>query len=309
MEDNSAYLIANQTWWQGLQQPVSRIALVEAGDQDTMLYRFTSHDVQLITADLVSADPIRATGSVVYQDTATTILQYLGCNVNREPLDDPIFRRVLSQGIDRENLVSAFFSGHGNAAQFPVSPVSSLYPKELEQTCSSAEFASLLADNGFTSCRTLTLLVNEESSFKRAAAEEIAQRFTEAGVPVVVKSLPWEDFLAALEAGDFDLYYGEVKLTADWDLSPLLKTGGMVNHSGWSDPMTEQLLADYAAATDRAAAMKRLCSYLQNQAPILPICFKSTSVLLQANVFDGLVSTMSQPFYNLTECVVHLKTS
>ena len=82
VEDSSAWLIANQSWWRGINQPVSRIALVEASDQDTMLYRFTSHDVQLITADLAGTDPISATGSVVYQDTDTTILQFIGCNIN-----------------------------------------------------------------------------------------------------------------------------------------------------------------------------------------------------------------------------------
>ena len=29
-----------------------------------------------------------------------------------------------------------------------------------------------------------------------------------------VLALPWEEYTAALAAGDFDLYYGEVKLTA-----------------------------------------------------------------------------------------------
>lgn len=51
-EETGAYLIANQAWWKGESQPVDRIALVEAADDDAMLYRFSSHEVQLITADL-----------------------------------------------------------------------------------------------------------------------------------------------------------------------------------------------------------------------------------------------------------------
>ena len=114
-------------------------------------------------------------------------------------------------------------------------------------------------------------------------------------------------FTAALAAGTFDLYYGEVKLTADWDLSSLLHTAGPLNFGGWSDPMTDQFLANYAAAPDRGLTMKRFCSYFQNQAPILPVCFKSTSVLLQSGVFENLTSTMSEPFYNLTECTIYLE--
>lgn len=307
-EDGNARLLTNQSWWQGISQPVSRIALVEAGDQDTMLYRFTSHDVQLITADLAGTDPISATGSVVYQDVDTTVLHYLGCNVNREPLNNASFRQLLSRGIDRTTLVSAYLSGHGTAAQFPVSPVSPLYPQTLETPYSHAELSAALAEAGYTG-RTLTLLVNEENSFKCAAAREIARNFTSAGLPVTVNALPWAEYTAALAAGNFDLYYGEVKLSADWDLSALLGTGGTLNYGRWADPATDQLLASYAAAEDRAAAIKRLCTHLQNQAPILPICFKSTSVLMQSNVFEGLTSTMTEPFYNLTECIIHLKPS
>lgn len=308
VENASAWLIANQSWWQGIHQPVSRIALVEASDQDTMLYRFTSHDVQLITADLAGTDPISATGSVVYQDTDTTILQFIGCNVSREPLNNPIFRRILSQGIDRTNLVSAFLSGHGIASQFPVSPVSPLYPETLEKEYSHSDFIAAFAELEISLERPLTLLVNQENSFKVSAAQEIANDLASANIPVTVKSLPWAEYTAALVSGEFDLYYGEVKLTADWDLSSLLQTGAPLNYGGWSDPMTDQLLAAYASASDRSAAMERLCSYLQNQAPILPVCFKSTSVLLQSGVFENLTSTMTEPFYNLTACIIHTES-
>ena len=140
-ESTGTYLVSNQSWWRS-GQPTDRIALVEASDQDTMLYRFTSHDVQLVTTDLTGTDPISATGSVSYCDANTTILQYLGCNTAREPLDAPAFRRALSLGIPRQTLVSAFLSGHGTAAQFPISPVSPLYPSELAETYSYDAFAA-----------------------------------------------------------------------------------------------------------------------------------------------------------------------
>lgn len=51
---------------------------------------------------------------------------------------------------------------------------------------------------------------------------------------MTVTALPWADYTAALAAGSFDLYYGEVRLTADWNLAPLLATGGRLNYGGWS---------------------------------------------------------------------------
>jgi peptide/nickel transport system substrate-binding protein len=307
VEGSDAYLVANQSWWQGDGQPVERIALVEANDQDTMLYRFTSHDVQLITADLTGATSISATGNISYLDADTTVFQYIGCNVGREPLNSADFRHALSLGLDRDGITSAFLSSHGKAAQFPVSPASPLYPTDLEEPYSLDTFTAALTASGYTAERTLTLLVNEENSFKSAIAEEIAETFTAAGVPMEVQVLPWEEYTAALAAGNFDLYYGEVKLTADWDLTPLLGTGGRLNYGGWSDIQTDLLLASFSASSQRSAAMEQLCRYLQAQAPILPVCFKATSVLIQTNTLDGLTPTMTEPFYSLTDCAIHLQ--
>ena len=306
-EETGSWLVANQSWWRGASLPVDRIALVEAGDQETMLYRFSSHEVQLVAVDLIGTSPVSVTGNVTYLDADTTVLHYLGCNTARAPLDDPALRSCLWSGINRSHLVSAFLSSHGTASQFPVSPASPLYPSALEETYSLAAFSDALEELGLSSSRTLTLLVNEENSFKVSAAQEIADTFTAAGLPVTVRALPWEEYAAALAAGNFDLYYGEVRLSADWDLSALLGTGGSLNYGGWADPQTDQLLAAFSAATDRTAAMEDLCAYLRQQAPILPICFKSTSVLVQADVVEGLEPTAAEPLYNFPACTVRLR--
>lgn len=306
-ENGSASLVANQTWWQGGGHPVERISLVEAADQETVLYRFSSRDVQLITADLTGTATISVTGNIRYQDTATTSLQYLGCNVSRAPLNSAPFRRALSLGINRPYIVSAFLSGHGNAAQFPLSPVSPLYPHTLETSYSHDAYMAALTASNYTPERTLSLLVNAENSFKVSAAQYLAESFTSSGVPMEVRALPWEEYTAALASGDFDLYYGEVRLTADWDLSALLGTGGALNYTSWSNVPTDHLLSSYAGAADRAAAMETLCAHLQVQAPILPLCFKSTSILLQSEVIEGLTPTVTEPFYNLSGCTIHLR--
>lgn len=305
-EESGGMLVANQSWWQGDGQPVDRIPLVEAANQDTMLYRFSSHDVQLITADLTGTSPISTTGSMTCLDAGTSIMQYLGCNVTREPLNNVALRRCLWIGLNRSYLVSAFLSGHGSAAQFPVSPASPLYPTDLETPYSLEAFSAALTASGYTPERALVLLVNAENSFKRSIAASLAESFTAAGLPVEVQVLPWEEYSAALAAGNFDLYYGEVRLTADWDLSSLLEPGGSLNYGGWSHLQTSQLIAALAASEERPTAMRALCTHLQSQAPILPLCFKSSSVLTQAHVLEGLEPTDAKPFYNLKQCVIHL---
>lgn len=310
-DESSASLTANPHWWGSGGQPVDRILLSNADDRDTMLYQFTSHDIQLITADLTGTNPITASGNISFQDADTTVMQYIGFNFSRAPFDQAALRQALGLGIDRESAVSAFLSGHGTAAQFPVPPVSPLYPAALESDYSYDAFASAMAQAGYTSGtpRTVTLLVNEESSFKVSVASYLASSLSAFDLQIEVRVLPWEEYMAALSTGDFDLYYAEVKLTADWNLIRLLGTSGSLNYGGWSDVQTDRLLAQYASAGDRAAAMEALCAYLQKQAPILPVCFKSTSVLYQTGVVENLTPTMQEPFYSLSSCVIRLQAS
>ena len=96
-EETGAYLIANQSWWRGERQPVERIALVEAPDNDAMLYRFSSHEVQLITADLTGVTAVSTTGSVGCVDAETAVMQYVGCNTAAAPLDSTALRQALPQ--------------------------------------------------------------------------------------------------------------------------------------------------------------------------------------------------------------------
>ena len=295
--------------WQGDPLPLEEIILSPAGDRDAMLYQFTSHDVQLIVCDLTGTETVTAVGNVSFQDADTTVLQYLGFNTQRAPFDNAALRRALGLGINRSSLTSAFLSGHALAAQFPVSPVSSLYPQELETVYSYDAFASAMAAAGYatgSSSRTVTLLVNEENSFKVSAAQALASALSVFDLKIQVSALAWEEYTAALAAGNFDLYFGEVKLTADWNLTSLLSSGGALNYSRWADPQMDTLLVQYATAQDRASAMKSLCSYLTSQSPILPICFKRTSVLYQTGTIENLKPTASNPFYNLTDCTIHL---
>ena len=312
LEDEAgARLSSNHSHWKKERLPVESIALSAAGDRDTMLYQFTSHDVQLITADLTGTTPISVTGNISFQDADTTILQYIGFNTHRAPFHNSQLRAALGNGINRGSVISACLSGHGAAAQFPISPVSPLYPAELDNTYSYDAFADAMERSGYAAGNPVsaTLLVNSENSFKVAAATHIAQALSAFDLQIEVVALPWEEYTAALQAGEFDLYYGEVKLTADWDLSPLLGSGGALNYGSYFNPRTDLLLASLAAAEhdSRAAAAQALCAYLKQSAPILPVCFKSTSVLLQTGTVEGLTPTMASPFYDLPRCTFHLK--
>ncbi|MEM5780765.1 MAG: peptide ABC transporter substrate-binding protein, partial [Lawsonibacter sp.] len=96
---------------------------------------------------------------------------------------------------------------------------------------------------------------------------------------------------------------GEVLLTADFDLSSLLGSGGALNFGRWQDGQGDSLLASLhtAGGTDRETAAAALFTYLNDQVPIAPICFKNGSVLTQWGRLSGLAPLQGNVFYRLED--------
>ena len=115
------------------------------------------------------------------------------------------------------------------------------------------------------------------------------------------------EHFTALSRGEFDLYLAEVVLTAGFDLDPLLGSGGGMNYGGWWDGETDALLSALRAAPEegRALAAEALFARLEEQLPILPICFKNGSVLTQWGRLSGLSPVRGNVFYKLEEWTVN----
>ncbi|MGM9663052.1 MAG: ABC transporter substrate-binding protein [Oscillospiraceae bacterium] len=299
------YLKANDAWWRGRIQPLTRIELSAVKDDDTASYRFSSGEVQLLTSDLSEGFSLGATAGVTLTPADTTELLYLGFKTTGL-FGDAALRAAVALGVDREGLVGGYLSGHGRAAQFPVSPASSLYPEDLDRAYDRNDFNKAMDDLGYgqegeARERTATLIVNEESAYKVSIARSIASALSYGRLTVEVKELSWESYVSALQSGSFDLYLAEARLLPNWDLSALLSSGGTLNYGYYSDEHMDQLLAAFQRAgdADGPAAVRRLCAYIQQEAPLVPICFKTHAVLTHTAVLSELTPTAANPFYGI----------
>ena len=308
-EGGSAFLQAREDWWRQKAVPAETIPLVPARDYETALYLFNARRVQLLAVDPTD-DPSLTSGKAQSTGQPTSVMQFIGFNTAEGRLfSDAGLRAVFSRGIDRETLVHAKLVDMALAAQFPVSPLSPLYPKELESACGAEAFQEALGaagqDTGET--RTLRLLVCQGNAFRSACARFIAGELSLLDWEIQAAELPWEEYLAALEAEDFDLYFGEVRLTADWDLTDLVGTEGALNYGGFTSEAVDGLLLEFAGAEDRVSAAKRLLAALQADAPIAPVCFKNYAVLTHPGVAEGLSPAPGDIFRGMDGWTLHLK--
>lgn len=300
--DTPSYLEANDSWWREETMPLETIPLCAAEDSDYLLYGFGSGTISLVTTDLTGTTSLSYHGNFQVADYATTVMLFLGCNTKKGACATQKVRSAIYYALDRDTLVSKMLSGHGEATSLPISPSAADYDAALAETLSQdREKAADLLDGSYTG-GSLTLIVNSDSSFKVSIAQEIADELEGLGMDVTVETLSWSDFKEAVADGDYDLYLGEVQLTADFGLDAFLEADGDQNPRGYSNSDLTDLYTAFCKSSGEARqeAAEALYTELADQAPFIPICFKCYSALYQWNTLTSLTPTQHNLFYQFS---------
>lgn len=301
-------LNARSDWWQNKSLPVQKIPLTPVRKSDDLVFSFGSGDVSLVDVDLMSTNSLGYSGSYESWDYPTTSMLYLGFQTGRGLCRSASVRQALAHAIDRASIAQVDFAQHAVPSALPIHPNSPLYDTALaEELAYDPEQLVTQLNQLHLIGRTLTLLVNSENTAKVSAAQRIADQLNAAGMDVTVKKVSFEDYTAALKKGNFDLYLGEVVLTADFNLEQLLLPNGSLCYSEWGEPTAYELLFALRTAQEesqRIQAAQALYQSLKEQVPIVPICFKNGSVLTRWGQLSGLQPVRGNVFYRLEEWTI-----
>lgn len=309
LTEDGQSLTARDGWWQTDKTlPVQSIPLHGVSKSDDLIYAFDAGDVSLADVDLMATNAMGYGGNYQTWDYATADFLYLGFNAQSGLCRTPEVRRTLALAVDRDAAASISYANHARPSQLPVHPDSPLYNRDAAQAAPgfSPEELALQAESLHLPGKALIFLVNNENTAKAAVAQRIAYQLEAAGLTVDLQQLSFEDFTAALAAGNFDLYLGETMFTADFDLAPLLSSAGALNYGGWQDEAADSLLYAMHAASpeDKPAAAQALFARLNDQVPIVPIAFKNGSVLTQWGKLSGLSPVRGNVFYQIENWTV-----
>jgi peptide/nickel transport system substrate-binding protein len=297
-------LTRNTSWWQDGTLPAETIDLYAADDSDMMIFGFGSDSISMVDTDLTGTNALSYTGDYNVVDYPTTSMIYVGCNTHSGPCQDQSFRQALYYVFDRDTLATKMLSGHAEPTVLPVSPKSKLYDEKLAETYAwSEETAKEKLADGHYYNQTLKLIVNQESAFKTAFAEELKKEMEAIGIKVEVEALAWDEFADALDKRSFDLYLGEVKLKSNFDLTAVIGSNGNLNYGGYQDKNLEKLLIQFQTAdkTTRATAAKNLYKAVADAAATIPLCFKNHSVLTHWSANASITPTQQNLFYHIAE--------
>ena len=249
-------------------------------------------------------------------------MQYIGFNMAEEFTCYPEIRKAISYAVDREYIAETIYNGSANVATLPIPPTNPLYNKDL-----AAQFnynlgtaARLFASKGVQDydadgiCEyqlpggiaeiTLDFIVAADNTDKVKAAKRITEDLNSIGIPVKLRQLSWTDYVNAIVYEQYDMFYGEIKLTADFSLIDMLSTNGVKNFYNMTDSQVYDLVTQYLGSrteTERKQNCDIMCQYVAENGYIIPVCFEEQQVLTHRDVVSGLQPTQYNLFYNFKE--------
>lgn len=298
--------------------PLDVIYLKEYKGVNEIISAFEDSLIDIVMNDPSAPTNIGYGSSNEKRGINTSNLHYIGFNLKSEEFAYEGLRYAMNFAFDRESLVSQF-AGYATVARLPVNPACAWYDEAYaKQFKYNLDQVALVLENlgfsdydmdGYLELKNggsiqevdLDFILCSASSIKANAAHKFASDMAGLGLKVTVRELSWDDYLTALAMGTYDMYYAEVRLNPDFDLSMLLASGAKLNYGGVDDEFLEQLIRDYLAADGDAArktACANMCAQIANYGYIVPLCFEKHQMITHRGVIEGIKANENNPLYN-----------
>ena len=291
-------LVRNPVWWcEDLEFVVKAqtIPLVEAQDPAHIRDHFEFYDVGLVLADPCSDMYADFRCDYELWDVDNGIFMYIGCNTRYvEFLEDNTLRSMLTYGINREKIVADNFNGYAHAVTLPADPSSPYYSKSLaaRYAYDSVKFMEFLGRYGKTE-EPIRLLVNADDSVRLRIAHQIADAFTEFGLPFEVVEMNSARFQQEIYNANYDLYLGMTKLSSNMDLSPFFAPYGNLSRNGIADAALYSLCQESLA---NQGNYYNLHKAVADDGRIIPIAFFGYAVYATRGVLTDLTPSRDNIF-------------
>ncbi len=317
LTDDKSTLKRNEKYY-GKKGTVLEIKLINAPDAESVAHYVEIGATDVYFTDVQDGNIVRMSGKK--SDVNMSNLVYIGVNDASAMLASPYIRYAISTAISRTDICKNAYYNNAVAANGIFHPAFAptksfqnikkdadlkIAIENLEKIGYNKPDSSKYFVNASGKHLVLSLLVNSENQSKVLAAEQIAKQLEALGIEIRVVKRSYEGYLAALQSGDFQLYLGEIKLTANMDLSALLLPGGSaaygrVEQGGEPEgdkPEAEQ--EDVGEKNPSTAYYKIISGFyegqysiadvssvLLTQLPIIPVCYRNGLLFYDADILD-----------------------
>lgn len=305
-----AHLSKVQNWWCKAKLPTNAeiIELETAASQAAVRDEFEFGDLDLAISNPMSDSYAEYRCDYELWEVETGLFLYVGCNVlwsdwfkdgkNTE------LRKALTYAIDRQTIIDSFYRGRAHSATLPTSPGSPYYSESLASRyeydplrfVSTISSVSIPRDKN-NKPKKLLILVNSDDSARLRTARYLAQELTALGLEAGTLEYGGSTrttFEQVLRAGNYDIYLGQTKLSANYDLSQFFKGWGNL---GWGGIADKTLLNMCTESLANSGNYYNLNKMVADDAKIIPVLFGFYEVYAERGQLLDLAPSRDNTFF------------
>ena len=327
--------------------PLDKVYITCFTDAGDIIDNFESSKIDAVINDPSSYTNLGYASTNEIHTYATTNMHYVAFNQESTIGQISGFRYAMQYAFNREALVD-LLNNNAVASAIPMYPTCAAYPSDLDSALAyDLEKCAIILDNngirdydedGYRewmnggSTVNINFILCSDSSVKAGIASRFADDMETIGIKVTVKELTWSDYYNALtdyeaytkeqlEDEDFkpieyDMYYAEVKLRNNFDITQLLQErtdnnhASNINYTNSIGNGYETYLYNYLASGDssRKTNYRSLCEYvLTNLAQFVVIGFEKQQLITHRQAIRGLDPNMGNPLYNFKNWTIRFK--
>ncbi|MBQ7294624.1 MAG: hypothetical protein IJW86_00355 [Clostridia bacterium] len=277
-------LIANENSVRQEEMSTASVSLVPITSDKGELYLLQTGDLTYFFDDLSDGEYTKIRANTVRVSLNNMV--YLGINCKTKALKNKDVKEAICYILGKSSLCDSAYSGIATASDIPFNPSwqavsaikASTYetsPLKAEELLESAGYKYEYSTNKYRSkgfeFLTLRLIVNSESAPKLKCAEAITKSLRAIGVDIRLQKLTYEEYISALQKGEYDLYIGEVKLTPDMSLTPFFSEKGSVNYGIDTSSATAKAYYDFLGGKIDISTFIQVFSL---EKPFIPLLFR-----------------------------------
>ncbi len=235
-------------------------------DVNTEILALKNADVDLVANALPPAQVknLDQADGIKVQEIPGLGYAHMSYNMERAPLDKVEVRKALAHAVDYEAIRRVVLQGQGvttNSA--PIPPVLDEYadPSASEYAFDPKESRRLLQDAGFKPdgsgkfSLNFTMIYSLQDPVTAQWATLVRDDAAKAGIAIKLKGMDRNTYLAAAEAGEYDIYAGNFAIMDDPPTNMTLTylPDGAINYSRVSDPKLTKLISTAQATPEQEA--------------------------------------------------------
>ncbi len=303
--------------------PIDKVGTESYDSVEDKLSGYRNGEIDLVVNDASGGANLGYGGGSEIRYYMTTNMHFIGFNLTEDKATsfqmNASYRYALQLALDRDYAANEVMNGAASPAALPIAPNHVLYNEDIAaeigfdlERCESILRNSGVQDydndgkleymvTGIPMEIELDMIVSSDSGGKGDIARQFVEALDSIGITVTLRELSWDEYILALAEGEYDIYYGEVMLTPDFDLSKLLREGGSLNYGEIDDPGYETLILAYLASDEELLEQNAsmMFDYIADTAPIIPVLFERREVITHRNVLSGLMPSQSNVFYGI----------